>query len=57
MLCDPWAAGDSGWLLGRPVPRHQFLDTLLGPAVDEACQQIGKIGLRIDAIEFAGFDE
>ena len=34
------------------VRRYAF-----GPAVDEACQQIGKIGLRIDAIEFAGFDQ
>ena len=47
----------SGWVVGRPVPRHQFVDALLRPAVDEACQQIGEIGLRIDAIEFAGLDQ
>jgi hypothetical protein len=40
-----------GWLLGRrPGPRHQFVDAFLRPAVHEACQEIGEIGLRIDAI-------
>ena len=47
----------SGWVVGLPIPRHQFVDAFLRPAVDEACQQIRKIGLRIDAIEFAGLDQ
>jgi hypothetical protein len=50
--------GASAWVLfGCPVPRHQFVDAFLRPAVDEACQQIGKIGLRIDAVELAGLDQ
>src|SRR3954470_14776751 len=40
-------------LLWCPVPRHQLIDTLLRPAVDEACQQLGEVGLWIDAIELA----
>jgi hypothetical protein len=53
MLCHPWAVSDSGWVIGLPIPRHELIDSLLRPAVDEACQQIREIGLRIDAIEFA----
>src|SRR3954470_18004450 len=47
----------SGWLFGCPVPRHQFIDAVLRPAVHQACQQISEIGLRIDAIELAGLDQ
>ena len=47
-------SGGSGRLLRHPVPRHQFVDTFLWPAIHEACQQVGKIDLRIDAIELAG---
>jgi hypothetical protein len=58
VLCHPWErAGDSGGLLERPVPRHQFVDALLRPTVDEACQQVDKIGLRIDAVELTGLDQ
>src|SRR4051794_18033176 len=49
--------GKSGRVFGRPMPWHQFVDGFLWPAVDETCQQVGKIGLRIDAIEFAGLDQ
>jgi predicted ATPase len=48
--------GKSGRLFGHPVPGHQFVDAVLRPAVDEVCQQIRKIGLRINVIEFADFD-
>jgi hypothetical protein len=37
-----------------PVPRHQFIDAVLRPAVHQACQQVSEVSLRIDAIEFAG---
>jgi hypothetical protein len=47
----------SGWVVGLPVPWHQLVDAFLRPAVDEACQQIREIGLRIDAIEFASLDQ
>src|SRR6202023_2471329 len=48
---------DSGFWSRRPVPRHQFVDALLWSAVHEACQQISKINLRIDAVELAGLDQ
>src|ERR1700674_5235937 len=47
----------SGRRLGHPVPGHQFIDAFLRPAVYEACQQLGEIDLRIDAIQFAGLDQ
>ena len=47
----------SGWLLGCSEPRHQFIDALLRPAAHEACQEIGEIDLRIDAIELTGLDQ
>lgn len=53
----PLGFSASGWVFGRPVPWHQLVNALLRPAVDEACEQVRKIGLRIDAIEFAGLDQ
>jgi hypothetical protein len=57
MLCHPWIVSASGWVVGLPIPRHQLVNVFLRPAVHEACQQIGKIGLRIDAVELAGLDQ
>jgi hypothetical protein len=48
---------DSGWLFWNSVPGHQLVDALLGPAVHQACQQVGDVDLRIDAIELAGLDQ
>jgi hypothetical protein len=39
-------------LLLCPEPRHQFIDAFLRRAVQEACQEIGGIALRIDAFNF-----
>jgi hypothetical protein len=38
------------------VPRHQFIDALLWPAIHQAGQQIGEVGLWIHAVEFAGLE-
>ena len=57
MLCDPVGAGWSVNLLGRPMPRHEFVDAGLRPPVDKARQHVGEIGLRIDQIQLAGLDE
>ena len=43
--------GDLGRLFWNPMPGHQFVDALLGPAVDQARQQVGDVELRIDAVE------
>jgi len=32
---------------------HRYIDAFLRPTVNEACQQIGEIDLRVDAIELA----
>jgi hypothetical protein len=45
--------------LGEPPPssRKQFFEAIDRVAFDEAGEDVGQIGLRIDAIEFAGLDE
>ena len=52
----PLGCQASGWVVGLPIPRHELVDAALWPAVNQACQQIRKIGLGIDAIELAGLD-
>ncbi len=47
----------SGVWFGRPAPRHEFVDAVLGPTVHEAGQQFGHVGQRIDFIKFAGLDQ
>jgi hypothetical protein len=42
---------------GRPRPRHEFIEPGGGPKIDELGQHIGDVGLRIDAGEFARFDQ
>jgi hypothetical protein len=36
-------------------PGHEGVDLAVGPAVDEPREDLGKVGLRVDAVEFAGF--
>src|SRR5689334_6020837 len=43
------------WLDIRP--RHQFLDTRCWPPIDELGKRIGHPRQRIDAMQFASFDE
>ena len=43
----------SGWVVGLPIPRHQFIDAPLRPAVHEARQHVGEPGLRIDSFSLA----
>jgi hypothetical protein len=40
-----------------PVPRKQFVEAIDRVTFDEAGEDVGEIGLRIDAIEFADLDE
>ena len=47
----------SGWVLGCPEPRHQFIDAILRPPIHEAGQQVGKVGVRIDAVQLTGLDQ
>ena len=43
--------------LGRPGPWHQFVDARGRPEIDQLGEHVGEVGLRIDAVQFAGFDE
>ena len=51
MLSNPWAISVSGWVVGLPIPRHQLVDAVLPPAVDQAGKQVSEIGLRIDVVQ------
>jgi hypothetical protein len=42
---------------GGPGPREQLIETVDRIAGDESGEDVGEIGLGIDAVEFAGFDE
>jgi hypothetical protein len=44
----------AGWALSRPSPGHELIETRGRPEIDEFGEQVGEVGLRIDAIEFAG---
>ena len=39
------------------MPRHELVDPAIGPAVDQAGQQVGELDLRIDAVQLAGLDQ
>ena len=43
--------------LGRPSPGHELVETRGGPEIDELGEHVGEVGLRIDAVQFAGLDE
>src|SRR5262245_13310192 len=36
------------------MPRHQFVDAILWPSVDQARQKFGEVELRIDVVQLAG---
>src|SRR6266853_2374480 len=43
--------------LGRPGPWHEFVDARGRPEIDKFGEYVGEVGLRLDAVQFAGFDE
>ena len=40
-----------------PCPWHEFVDARGGPEIDEPVENAGDVGLRLDVVEFARFDE
>ena len=53
---------DSGGALIRltglgPGPRQKLVEAVVRPEVDEAGEDIGEVGLRVDVLELAGFDQ
>jgi len=54
--------GDSGGALHclafrGPGPWEEFVEAIVGPEIDEADENIGEVGLRVDALELAGFNQ
>ena len=43
--------------LGGPGPRQEFIETRGGPEIDQLGEDVGQIGLRLDATELCSFDE
>jgi hypothetical protein len=43
--------------IGSPVPRHEFVPAAGGPVVGDPCDDVGDIGLRVDAVGLAGLDD
>ena len=41
----------------RPGPGHELVEARGWPEVDELGEHVGEVGLRIDAVQFAGLDE
>jgi hypothetical protein len=41
----------------RPGPGHELVETRIWPEIDELVEHVSEVGLRIDAVQFAGFDE
>src|SRR6476646_3635273 len=46
-----------GWLPGGPGPGHELVEARSRPEIDQAGEHVGEVGLRVDAAQFAGFDE
>jgi hypothetical protein len=40
-----------------PCPWHEVVDARSGPEIDELVEDVGDIGLRINLVEFARFDQ
>ena len=53
-LCGAWP---SGRVFVALDPGHQAVDARVMPAVDEAGDSLGEIALRVDGVQFAGFDQ
>jgi hypothetical protein len=41
----------------NPSPRQELVEFLDGPAIDELGEDIGQIGLRVDAVKLGGLDQ
>ena len=39
---------------GSPSPRQEFVAAIVRPEIDEADENIGQIGLGLDAVQFTG---
>ena len=39
------------------MPWHEFVDARLWPAAHQAGEQVGEVGLQLDAVQLAGLDQ
>ena len=46
-----------GGTLCRPSPGHELVEARFGPEIDQLGENVSEVGLRIDAVQFAGLDE
>jgi transposase-like protein len=51
------SSGQASGALGGPGPRHELVETRGRPEIDQLGEDVGQIGLRVDAGELAGLDE
>ena len=51
------SSGEACGALGGPCPRHELVETRSWPEIDQPGEDVGQIGLRVDATELAGLDE
>lgn len=42
--------------MGGPVPRKEFVDPICG-RIGDAIDEVGEVGVRVDAAHFAGLDD
>jgi len=51
------SSGEASSALGGPGPGHQFVQTRGRPEIDQLGENVGQVGLRLDAAELAGLDQ
>src|SRR6202008_2335206 len=51
------SSGEVSCALGGPGPWHQLVQTGGRPEIDQLGEDVGQIGLRLDAAELAGVDK
>src|SRR5215813_332445 len=51
------SSGQASGALGGPDPRHELVKARGRPEIHQLGENVGQIGLRVDAGELAGFDE
>src|SRR3954463_2872805 len=48
---------DGSGCFGGPGPGQQFAEEAVWPVIDELGQHVSQVGMRIDAMQFAGLDQ
>jgi hypothetical protein len=51
------SSGEGEPIVLSPCPRQEIVELLHRPAIDELGEDVGEVGLRIDAVELRSFDQ